>query len=146
MYSLRKATQNDAPHLRNIVQTVGINPFGIYWKRFFVLESKDTIIGCVQLKNQNRKYQELTSLAILPSWQGQKLSTLLIQKCIEVSTKELFLVCDAQLELMYKKHGFYTLPKSKQSNFYRRHLFISRVFWFFMSNATTPILMRLERI
>jgi len=141
MYTLRKATRKDHDTIKNLIQKVGINPLGIHWKRFVVLEVDDVIIGCVQRKDFMFVAQELSSLAILPAWQKKGLSSQLIQACIEGASKELFLVCDAKLESVYRKHGFVRHTPKELSPFYRIHLRISRMFWRIISDGTYPILM-----
>jgi len=141
MYELRRATKKDSRQLRKIIKQVGINRFGVHWKRFFVLEKEGEIIGCVQLKTHLASYQELTSLAILPAWQKKGLSSILMEACIEASTKELFLVCDVELEPLYTRNGFQRHQGKQLSLFHRIHLRISRTFWSTMANSTYPILM-----
>jgi len=141
MYTLRKATRKDHDTIKELIQHVGINPIGIHWKRFVVLEVENTIIGCVQRKEFVFVAQELSSLAILPKWQKKGLSSKLIQACIEGASKELFLVCDEKIASIYRKHGFIRYTAKDLSILYRTHLWISHIFWRIISDGTYPILM-----
>lgn len=141
MTDVRKANRDDHAQIKAMIQQAGINPFGVHWKRFFVLEVDGTIVGCVQLKQHLFLVQELSSLVMIPSWQKKGLSKKLIRACIDEATKELFLVCDDTLVALYIKYGFRRYTSNDRSLFYRIHLAVSRLFWHRMPHSTAPVLM-----
>jgi N-acetylglutamate synthase-like GNAT family acetyltransferase len=93
----------------------------------FFVKHDDKILGTVALMpTQNPKVFELTKMAVLPSFRGQKIGQQLLQHCIDFSKsihlEALILYSATILEnaiYIYRKYGFNELALEKNSPYKR---------------------------
>ena len=97
---------------------------------FYVLYDKGNIIGCYCIeKNANLEWIEdkdkeftyLSSLCLLPDYQGKGLGKVLIQTAIENSTKNIYLDCwagNSKLKEFYENNGFKYIKDIKENDYF----------------------------
>ena len=79
----------------------------------YLAKAENKIIGTAAVINEHEGIFELAKMTVEPSWQGQGISRLLIEKCIEKATslgaKKIILFSNSQLQpaiSLYSKYGF----------------------------------------
>ncbi|ABW27869.1 GNAT family N-acetyltransferase [Acaryochloris marina] len=103
---LRPAIATDIGSIRRLVWSARLDPTQIRWSQFWVIEQHQTVIACGQLR-VFPDAQELGSLVVKPTHQGQGLGTLLAQHLIEQASQPLYLECLGQrLCQYYQRMGF----------------------------------------
>ncbi len=122
---IRQAVGADFAAIKNLIHEVGINPTGLDWRRFIVVEAFGRqFAGCGQLKPHSDGSIEMASIAVLPSWRGQGIARLIIQKLLESAPRPLYLTCRSQLGVFYQKFGFCIANDEQLPKYFRR---ISRI-------------------
>ena len=83
----------------------------------FLARSGETIVGTAALIRESPTQFELVKMAVLPAFQGQGISRLLIEKCImtakEAGARRIYLQSNSQLTTaiaLYEKYGFKHIP------------------------------------
>lgn len=130
-FRLRQATADDAGTIRRLVLTAGLNPFGLDWEHFLMVESAGgEVIGCGQLKpHENGRVVELASLVVEEDWRGQGIGRLLIEALIERADPPLWLMCRSSLVPLYRKFQFEEVgPEESQPKYFARMRRAVRIF------------------
>jgi N-acetylglutamate synthase-like GNAT family acetyltransferase len=118
---LRPALQADFAAIKMLIRETGINPTGLDWRRFVVVELPDgRFAGCGQLKPHSDGTLEMASIAVISSARGQGLARLLIQKLIADAPRPLYLTCRSQLGPFYTKFGFRPVQGDDLPKYFRR--------------------------
>lgn len=107
---LRRATYTDRSAVIDLVRAARINPTGLAWERFWVIEDAGTIVATGQLKPHGDGSLELASLAVVPSYQDRRLGSALIYALLAYSSQPPFLICRRELGGYYRRYGFVELP------------------------------------
>ncbi|GAB4111075.1 MAG: hypothetical protein Fur005_26300 [Roseiflexaceae bacterium] len=107
---LRRATLADQAAIIDLVRAARINPTGLAWKRFWVIEDAGTIVATGQLKPHGDGSLELASLAVVPSYQDRRLGSALIYALLASCPQPPFLICRRELGAYYRCYGFVALP------------------------------------
>ena len=120
-FTLRPATENDFPAIRDLIHRVGINPMALDWQRFVLaVDASDRMLGCGQLKPHGPDVLELASIAVEPSFQGQGIARLVIEHLIARAPRPLYLTCRARLETFYARWGFRSIEFAEMPPYFRR--------------------------
>ena len=70
-FSLRPAAAEDLAAIKKLVRTARINPTGLKWDRFSVIENDlGEVIACGQIKPHFDGSDELASLVVDPDYRG----------------------------------------------------------------------------
>ena len=97
---------------------------------FYVLYDKGNIIGCYcieknanleWIENKDKEFTYLSSLCLLPDYQGKGLGKVLIQTAIENSTKNIYLDCwagNSKLKEFYENNGFKYIKDIKENDYF----------------------------
>lgn len=118
---LRKALESDFPNIKTLIRESGINPTGLDWRRFVVVEfSEGGFAGCGQLKPHSDGTVEMASIAVVPAARGQGLARLLIEKLTADGPRPLYLTCRSQLGPFYTKFGFQAIQGAELPRYFRR--------------------------
>lgn len=121
MFSLRPAASADFPAICKLIWQVGINPLGLDWRRFtLAVDERDTILGCGQVKPHRDGTRELASIAVIESARGHGIARMIITSLMLAETPPLYLTCRPELQTLYTRFGFHTLPRSEYPPYYQR--------------------------
>ena len=123
---------SDAATIEKIQKRIKLFPDG-----FLIAESKGQIIGMINSGSTNKEditdetFKDMVghvrdgknivifSLAVLPEFQGNGVSQMLMTKFIEISKalkkKKILLICKSELIPYYHKHGFFYGGKSRST-------------------------------
>ena len=95
---------------------------------FYVLYDKGNIIGCYCIERnpgiewiKDKEYTYLSSLCLLPNYQGKGLGKILIESAIENSTKIIYLDCFSEndkLKSFYQNNGFKYIKDIPEKNYF----------------------------
>ena len=118
--TLRDATAEDQPTIRQIVRAANINPTGLNWPRFIVAEDGGAIVGVGQVKPHRDGTRELASIAVLPARQGQGIGTAIIQDLVRREKATLHLTCRSRLQGYYERFGFRRLESRDYPPYFAR--------------------------
>lgn len=107
MFEIRKAVRADAFAIRRLIWQVGINPFGLDWRRFIVaVDLKGKVIGCAQLKPHKGGAIELASVAVSRPYRSQGIAGTLIRHLLKKHRNPVYLTCRENLTVYYERFGF----------------------------------------
>jgi len=120
--TLRDATIEDQPTIRQIVRAANINPTGLDWPRFIVAEDAGAIVGVGQVKPHRDGTRELASIAVLPARHGQGIGTAIIQDLVRRENATLHLTCRSRLQGYYERFGFRRLESRDYPPYFARML------------------------
>jgi amino-acid N-acetyltransferase len=139
MIRIRHAREAEAPHIRDLIHLVGINPVGLDWQRFVVaVNERDKIIGCGQIKPHGQDVMELASIAVYPEHQGKGVARALIEHLLKDSPRPLYLMCESALGPLYEKFGFRAISNEEMPRYFQR---ISK-----LAGLVTTLAQREERL
>ena len=95
---------------------------------FYVFYDKGNIIGCYCIERnpgiewiKDKEYTYLSSLCLLPLYQGKGLGKILIESAIENSTKIIYLDCFSEndkLKSFYQNNGFKYIKDIPEKNYF----------------------------
>lgn len=135
-FTLRPATINDAPRIRQIIYRLQLNPLSVNWRRFIVAtDPAGNIIGCGQVKSHRDGSYELASIAVLPEWRDRGMARQIIEHLIAQYPGQLYLTCGSQLEPLYQKFGFQAIEFAAMPPYFKK---ISRVVAIFNRMTNQP--------
>lgn len=121
MVRLRKATEQDAPSIRQLIHKVGINPLALDWRRFLVaVNEQDQMIACGQIKPHAGGLRELASIAVEPAYQGQGIARMIIEQLLAETPLPVYLTCRRSLTPFYEQFDFHLLKAQQMPPYYRR--------------------------
>ena len=120
--TLRDATFEDQPTIRQIVRAANINPTGLDWPRFTVAENDGAIVGVGQLKPHRDGTRELASIAVIPHRRGQGIGTAVIEELLRREMGTVHLTCRSQLQGYYERFGFRRLETRDYPPYFARRM------------------------
>jgi N-acetylglutamate synthase-like GNAT family acetyltransferase len=121
MFTLRPATEEDLPTIRWLVNIGQINPTGLDWRRFTVVETPEgQVIGCGQIKPHGDGSYELASIVAHPDWRGQGVARAIIQHLSAAHPGDLYLMCRANMGPLYEKFDFHAIEVDGMPRYFRR--------------------------
>ena len=119
---MRPAMAGDQPAIRRMIRRAGINPLGLAWRRFVVVEASEGIIACGQVKDHADGSRELASLAVAEGWRGRGLARVIIEHLQRQSGPPLWLTCREGLVPLYTRFGFRKVTEAGDLSPYFRRL------------------------
>ena len=120
-YVVRRAREEEAGAIKDLIHAVGINPMGLDWRRFLVaVDARDQVIGTGQLKPHRGGILELASVAVVPEHRGEGLARAIIEHLLQDSPRPLYLTCRLRLEPFYEKFGFRAISYEEMPRYYQR--------------------------
>lgn len=128
-YTLRAARETDAPAIKSLIHSVGINPMDLDWRRFIVaVEAQDQVIATGQIKHHKGDVLELASIAVVPEHRGEGIARAVIEYLLKESPRPLYLTCRSRLEPLYKKFGFQPISYEEMPHYYQRISKLAAIF------------------
>ena len=125
-FVLRPALETDFPVIRQLINSVRINPTGLDWRRFIVAETPEgQFAGCGQLKPHGDGSVELASLAVVQSMRGQGLASVIIHRLASEAPRPLYLTCRSPLGAFYEKFGFRIVEREQMPRYFKRLSYIA---------------------
>jgi N-acetylglutamate synthase-like GNAT family acetyltransferase len=125
--TLRPATAEDFPAIRELIHQVGINPTGLNWQRFVVaIGAQGGLIGCGQIKPHGDSSIELASIAVVAEQRGQGIARRIIEHLLASQQGRLYLTCRESLGPFYERFGFRTAQPEEMTPYFRRLSRLSR--------------------
>lgn len=126
---MRPAGPADRAVIRRMIRRAGINPLGLTWRRFVLVEAEGDVIGCGQVKVHGDGSRELASLAVAPAWQGRGMARAIIEQLQRQAGPPLWLTCREGLVPLYRRFGFREVTDpSKLTPYFRRLMWLARFF------------------
>jgi amino-acid N-acetyltransferase len=118
---LRKAKASDELTIHRLIREAQINPMGVTWERFIVIEAPDGEIAAIgQVKPHRDGSRELASIVTAPAYRGQGLTRRIIEHLVAAHPGVLYLICQSDLEPLYEKFGFRTIRGADLPKYFRR--------------------------
>lgn len=125
---MRPAMAGDQSAIRRMIRRAGINPLGLGWRRFVVVEASEGILACGQVKVHGDGSRELASLAVAEGWQGRGLARAIIEHLQRQAGPPLWLTCREGLIPLYTRFGFREVTEARDlSPYFRRLMRLARV-------------------
>jgi len=120
-FTLRPARQSESSQIKDLIHLVGINPMSLDWKRFIVVvNDRDEMIGCGQIKPHGTEILELASIAVDPEFQGKGVGSAIIEQLLANSPRPLYLFCESSRGSLYEKFGFRSLAYAEMPRYFQR--------------------------
>lgn len=142
---LRSAVQTDFSQIRELIHLVGINPMGLDWKRFVVVvNEKDEVVACGQIKLHGSGVYELASIAVKPEYRGQGLARRVIETLLAESPRPLYLMCHSNMGRLYEKFGFSSLEYERMPRYFQRISKLAGLADTLMKSGDGLLVMKLE--
>jgi len=142
---LRSAVQTDSSQIHDLIHLVGINPMGLDWKRFVVVvNEKDEVIACGQIKPHGDEVYELASIAVKPEYRGQGLARKVIEALLGESPRPLYLMCRSSMGTLYEKFGFRSLSYEWMPRYFQRISKLAGLADALMQSGDGLLVMKLE--
>jgi N-acetylglutamate synthase-like GNAT family acetyltransferase len=120
LHTSRPATEADAPTIRRLIREASLNPFGLRWQRFLVIEAAGQVVGIGQIKPHDDGSRELASICVAPSHQGQGIGTQIITTLLANEPGSLYLMCRPPLATYYQQFGFQRLGLDEMTPYFQR--------------------------
>lgn len=128
----RRAVEADQPRIVKMVRGAHINPIGLKWPRFLVVEgSSGEIVGLGQIKPHRDGSRELASLVVAEARRGQGLGRALVHELKREAGPPLWLMCRSTLVPFYAQAGFAEVLPSEElpPTFRRMREFVHLLDW-----------------
>ena len=120
--TLRDATVEDQPTIRQIVRAANIDPTGLDWPRFILAEDGGAIVGVGQVKPHRDGTRELASMAVIPDRQRQGVGSAIIEELLRREKGTLHLTCRSRLQGYYERFGFRLLASRDYPPYFARRI------------------------
>ena len=118
---LRPAIASDEITIHRLIREARINPMGVRWERFVVVEAPDgEIVACGQVKPHRDGSLELASIVTAPEYRGRGLARRIIKHLLAANPGALYLMCRADIGPMYEKFGFRDVSEGDMPKYFRR--------------------------
>jgi GNAT superfamily N-acetyltransferase len=118
---IRPARSEDEQAIRELIHRVNINPMGLDWHRFLVIEDENGyLIACGQVKPHKDGSRELASIAVDENFRGQGYARQIIERLMTENPPPLYLTCRQTKRGMYEKFDFRSLTYKEMTPYFRR--------------------------
>ena len=118
---LRSARESDSTSIKDLIRLTGINPMGLDWKRFvIVVNDRDEMIACGQLKPHGEEIVELASIAVHPEYRNRGYARAIIENLLQTGPRPLYLMCESSKGPLYEKFGFRVIDYDEMPRYFQR--------------------------
>ncbi len=149
VWLLRAAGPGDQAAITRLIRQARINPRGLDWRRFVVVEERactgrGTLVGVAQVKPHRDGTRELASLAVVPERQGQGIGGVLVRTLLARQYAPLYLMCLNRMEPYYARFGFRRVPAGSEPGYYRAVLRVFNAFLWLIGRRLRVIAMVID--
>lgn len=127
---IRPATEHDQAAITAIIRAARINPSGLDWRRFLVVDDAGRIIGTGQIKPHDDGTYELSSLAVVPDRQRGGLASAIVYALLARSHGRLYLTCEQHMWPFYARFGFRSAAPAEMTPYLWRTTHLLNIFLF----------------
>lgn len=129
-FHIRPARKLDQIIIRQLIHKARLNPLGISWQAFDIVEGPDgQVLGCGQIKRHRDGSVELASLYIAPEYRGQGIASALIRQLQSKARSDLWLTCRSDLIPFYARFEFLEVTDPREMpGYFRRVWQLFRLF------------------
>ena len=106
--SIRRATENDSPIIKQMVKQARLDLTSLKWKNFLIAEVEGDIVGIGQIK-QLPNCEELGSLVTKKTYRGKGVGEKLIASLEARAGRPLYLLCESKMEAYYQRFDYETI-------------------------------------
>ena len=125
---MRPAKAADQAAIRRLIRMAGINPLGLDWRRFVVVEAQGDVFACGQVRAHGDGSRELASLAVAQDWQGKGVGRAIIEHLQRQAGPPLWLTCREGLIPLYQRFGFRAVTDASDlSPYFQRLMRVARL-------------------
>ena len=117
--TMRPAVADDQDAIRMIIRAAMLNPLGLEWQRFLVVEESGGLIGIGQVKPHRGGMRELASIAVVPEWQGNGVGAAIVRALLSRETGPIYLMCAWPTRIFYERFGFHELSGAQIPGYFR---------------------------
>ena len=144
-FTLRPARESEFRTIKDLIQSTGINPMGLDWKRFIVaVNDQDQVLGIGQIKPHGEEVLELASIAIYPEYRSQGIARAIIEHLLKDSPRPLYLTCISSLGPLYEKFGFRPISREEMPRYFQRISKLANVLFTFANRDDHLLVMKLQ--
>lgn len=116
---MRPAVADDQDAIRMIIRASMLNPLGLDWQRFVVVEESGGLIGIGQVKPHRGGMRELASIAVVPEWQGNGVGAAIVRALLSRETGPIHLMCARPTRVFYERFGFHEISGAQMPGYFR---------------------------
>lgn len=125
--SIRPATPDDQPGIRQLAKGERLKPTGLHWPRFVVAETDGAVVGAVQLRDHADGSRELGSLVVSSAHRRRGVAAQLIERRLADATGRVFVITGAAFADYYRRWGFRRIepaaaPRAVRTNYWLGYL------------------------
>ncbi|KPV51889.1 hypothetical protein SE17_18670 [Kouleothrix aurantiaca] len=117
--TMRPAVADDQDAIRMIIRASMLNPLGLEWSRFLVVEESGGLIGIGQVKPHRGGMRELASIAVVPEWQGNGVGAAIVRALLSRETGPIYLMCARPTRIFYERFGFQEVRGAQIPGYFR---------------------------
>jgi N-acetylglutamate synthase-like GNAT family acetyltransferase len=140
---IRPAVADDSSAIKALVRTARINPTGLKWPRFLVVEhNPGEVVACAQIKPHRDGSHELASLVVDSAFRGQGVARSLVEHLTANHEGELYLMCRSSLGDFYEKLGFEVIAEPQMPPYFRKISRLASLAEFLQKEGETLFVMR----
>ena len=144
-FTLRPARESEFRNIKDLIQSTGINPMGLDWKRFIVaVNNQDQVLGIGQIKPHGEEVLELASIAVYPEYRSQGIARAIIEHLLKDSPRPLYLTCISSLGPLYEKFGFREISREEMPRYFQRISKLANVLFTFANRDDHLLVMKLQ--
>ncbi len=144
---IRSACAEDQLDIKSIVRQARINPFGLDWRRFVVVENHHgKVVGVGQIKHHHDGTLELASLALLPDCRGQGVGRVIVQALLAREQREVYLMCAQKMQVYYVFFGFRRISRNVMPPYFRVFSYLFNMLMLLVGSRERVIVMKRDSI
>jgi amino-acid N-acetyltransferase len=117
------AELSDKSDIINLLKTLGGDKSNFNIDDFYIAKDGSLLVGCIRVKPISETCVELSSLAVIESYQHQGIGSDLVKKLLtKEARRPIFLLTEKNKERFYKKFGFCLIkPENLPTEFLKEY-------------------------
>ena len=103
---MRRAREDDQPHITALVRRARLNPAGLRWERFVIAERDGRTVGVAQLRRHSDGATELASMVVEPESRGHGIATRMVDALLADEQAPVYTLIDRRFVDHFARWGF----------------------------------------